>query len=41
MALGSSVAAVVLIFLRLTPDVRDEQPVDQAAPMRATLSRAT
>jgi benzoate transport len=41
MALGSSVAAVVLIFLKLTPDVRDEQPAQQSASMPAGLSRAT
>jgi hypothetical protein len=41
MALGSSVAAIVLIFLKLTPDVREEQPVDDGATMRANLSRAT
>ena len=41
MALGSFVAAGVLIFLKLTPDVRDEQPVGEAGAVRASLSRAT
>jgi hypothetical protein len=40
MALGSLVAAGVLIFLKLTPDVRDEQPVEQGAAMAANLGRA-
>jgi benzoate transport len=40
MALGSLVAAGVLIFLKLTPDVRDEQPVEQGAAMPANLGRA-
>jgi hypothetical protein len=41
MALGSLVAAGVLIFLKLTPDVQDEQPVEQgAAAMSGSLSRA-
>jgi MFS family permease len=40
MALGSSVAAVVLIFLKLKPDVRDEQPAEQGAGVAAGLSRA-
>jgi hypothetical protein len=31
----------VLIFLKLKPDVRDEQPVDEGAAMPANLSRAT
>jgi MFS family permease len=41
MALGSLVAAGVLVFLKLTPDARDEQPVDERAAMPANLSRAT
>jgi benzoate transport len=42
MALGSLVAAGVLVFLKLKPDVRDEQPVEQgAASMPASLGRAT
>jgi benzoate transport len=41
MALGSLVAAGVLIFLKLTPDARDEQPVEQGATMPGNLSRAT
>jgi MFS family permease len=41
MALGSSVAAIVLFFLKLTPDVRDEQPVERGAAMSGNLSRAT
>jgi MFS family permease len=42
MALGSLVAAGVLVFLKLTPDARDEQPVDQGATVSASrLSRAT
>jgi benzoate transport len=41
MALGSLVAAGVLIFLKLTPDVRDEQPVEQGAAVPGNLSRAT
>jgi benzoate transport len=40
MALGSLVAAGVLIFLKLTPDVRDEEPVEQGAAMAANLGRA-
>jgi MFS family permease len=40
MSLGSLVAAGVLVFLKLTPDVRDEQPVEQAAAMPANPSRA-
>lgn len=40
MALGSSVAAVVLIFLKLSPDVRDEQPAEQGAGVPAGLRRA-
>jgi MFS family permease len=35
MALGSLVAAGVLVFLKLTPDARDEQPVDQGAAAHA------
>jgi hypothetical protein len=35
MALGSSVAAIVLVFLKLTPDVHDEQPVEQGAGSHA------
>jgi MFS family permease len=41
MALGSFVAAGVLLFLKLTPDVHDEQPVEKGAAMSASLSRAT
>jgi hypothetical protein len=41
MSLGSAIAAGVLIFLKLTPDARDEQPVDERAAMPASLSRAT
>ena len=41
MALGSFVAAGVLLFLKLTPDTRDEQPVEQGASIPANLSRAT
>ena len=41
MALGSSVAAGVLLFLKLKPDTRDEQPVEEGASMPANLSRAT
>lgn len=41
MALGSFVAAGVLLFLKLKPDVRDEQPVEQGASIPANLSRAT
>ena len=41
MALGSSIAAGVLIFLKLTPDAQDEQPVEQGAAIPANLSRAT
>jgi len=40
MALGSLVAAGVLVFLKLTPDARDEQPVEQGAGMPAGLRRA-
>jgi hypothetical protein len=40
MALGSSVAALVLLFLKLSPDVRDEQPVEEGAAIPGNLSRA-
>ena len=40
MALGSLVAAGVLVFLKLTPDARDEQPVEQGAGLPAGLRRA-
>jgi benzoate transport len=40
MALGSTVAAGVLVFLKLKPDVRDEQPVAQGAGVPAGLGRA-
>jgi benzoate transport len=40
MALGSLVAAGVLVFLKLKPDVRDEQPVGEGAAVPASLSRA-
>jgi len=39
MALGSTVAAGVLVFLKLKPDVRDEQPVEQGAAVPAGLRR--
>jgi benzoate transport len=41
MALGSLVAAGVLVFLKLTPDVRDEEPVEKSAAIPGSLSRAT
>ena len=40
MSLGSLVAAGVLVFLKLTPDVSDEQPVERATAMPANPSRA-
>jgi len=40
MSLGSLVAAGVLVFLKLTPDVSDEEPVERAAAMPANPSRA-
>ena len=40
MSLGSLVAAGVLVFLKLTPDVRDEQPVEQGGRLPAGLQRA-
>jgi MFS transporter, AAHS family, vanillate permease len=41
MALGSLVAAGVLVFLKLTPDVRDEQPAQEGVGVAAALgSRA-
>lgn len=40
MSLGSLVAAGVLVFLKLTPDVHDEEPVEQGAGVATGLSRA-
>ena len=40
MALGSLVAAGVLILLKLTPDVPDEQPVEKQGAVGAEFGNA-